>query len=100
VLGQDIEATDAVYATKLLADQAIALSGDAGGSRFLGVEREGPASAASALSRLGVAVVTLGSGTAGLVRVTASEGSLHGPFTEPPSVFCPERLHEWANAYP
>jgi hypothetical protein len=64
------------------------------------VERDGPASAALALSRLGVAVVTLGTGAAGLVRVAASEGSLHGPFTESRAVFSEARLHEWATDYP
>ena len=91
---------DASYAIELLTDQAIALPSRAGASQFLGVERASPASAAIEISKLGIDIIMIGNGTAGLVRTVAAEGNLSGPYVEETSVFSRQRLSKWSSHYP
>lgn len=96
----DMNVEDAIYASEVLTDQAMAVSLVESQPRFLSDDRARPANAARALSKLGISVVTLANTDAGLVRTISSGGQAYGPIVESVSVFSKERLARWSENYP
>ena len=94
------DATVAVYATELLADQAMTLPSANGEDRRLFDKASGPAEAACSLANENLAVVTLGLSEDGLVMVTVTDGVLGAAVSEPTSTFAPEKLAAWTKLYP
>lgn len=94
------DATVAIYATELLADQAMTLPGENGEGERLFDKASGPAEATCSLANENLAVVTLGLSGDGLVMVTVADGVLGTAVSESTSTFAPGKLAAWTQLYP
>jgi hypothetical protein len=97
------EASTIVFATDLLADQAVTLPGEAHAADrtpTLPASVQAPLEQALELSRQGLSVVTLALAEDNLLRVTVTDGAVVGLVREPQDTFSLARFEAWSEHHP